>query len=286
MSKGTIVIESAKELSLRGGMIVITNRETGEEALRSIEDIQMIMIDHHSARITIPLITKLAVNNVCVVFCDEKHMPVSMMLDLYSNTIQSKRFQKQLEANLPTKKQLWKQIVEAKIRNQSLLLEKLGKGKNLLKKYADNVKSGDSTNREGIAARVYWKSLMGKNFIRDRYGEPPNSLLNYGYTLLRAMISRNLMNVGLLPTVGIFHHNCYDAFPLSDDMMEPYRPFVDYKVVQLQHKGIMDVCRDSKRELLDIFYTDIPSNAMMISASSLSDIYENKGRIVVFPKFQ
>ena len=126
MAKGTIVIESAKELSLRGGMIVITNRETGEEALRSIEDIQIIMIDHHSARITIPLITKLAVNNVCVVFCDEKHMPVSMMLDLYSNTIQSKRFQKQLEANLPTKKQLWKQIVEAKIRNQSLLLEKLG----------------------------------------------------------------------------------------------------------------------------------------------------------------
>ena len=286
MAKGTIVIESAKELSLRGGMIVITNRETGEETLRTIEDIQMIMIDHHSARITIPLITKLAVNNVCVVFCDEKHMPVSMMMDLYSNTIQSKHFQKQLEANLPTKKQLWKQIVEAKIRNQSLLLEKHGKGKNLLKKYADNVKSGDSTNREGVAARVYWKSLMGKDFIRDRYGEPPNSLLNYGYTLLRAMISRNLMNAGLLPTVGIFHRNCYDAFPLSDDLMEPYRPFVDYKVVQLQHKGITDVCRNSKRELLDIFYTDIPLNAMMISASTLSDIYENKGRIVVFPKFQ
>ena len=128
MAKQTIVIESAKELSLRDGMLVITDRESGEVVLRPIEDIHSILIDNHSARITIPLITRLSRENVCVVFCDEKHMPVTMLMDLDSNTIQSKRFQNQLSASLPVKKQLWKQIIEAKIRNQSLLLEKLGKG--------------------------------------------------------------------------------------------------------------------------------------------------------------
>ena len=184
-------------------MIVITDRDTGEIELRSLEDVQMVMIDNHSARMTVPLITRLVANNVSIVYCDETHMPVSMMMDLESNTLQSKRFQNQLAASVPTNKQLWRQIVEAKIRNQSLLLEKFGKGKNLLMQYYNNVRSGDSTNREGIAVRVYWRKLLGKNFIRDRYGEPPNSMLNYGYTVLRSMMARSLMNAGLLPTVGI-----------------------------------------------------------------------------------
>lgn len=286
MAKQTLVIESAKELSQRDGMIVIADRETGDEVLRSLEDVQMIMIDHHSARITVPLITRLVRNNVSIVFCDEKHMPVTMMLDLDSNTLQSKRFQHQLSASVPTKKQIWKQIVEAKIRNQSLLLEKLGKGRNLLSQYANNVKSGDSTHREAVAAKVYWKTLLGKNFIRDRFGDCPNSLLNYGYTLLRSMISRSLMNAGLLPTVGIFHRNCYDAFPLADDMMEPYRPYVDLKVMEMLDIGIYDVCRDSKKMLLEMFYTDIPADAMVLSASTLAGVFEGTGKIVVFPKIQ
>ncbi|MBO7051730.1 MAG: type II CRISPR-associated endonuclease Cas1 [Prevotella sp.] len=203
MAKQTLVIETAKELSLNDGMIVITDRDTGEIELRSLEDVQMVMIDNHSARMTVPLITRLVANNVSIVYCDETHMPVSMMMDLESNTLQSKRFQNQLAASVPTNKQLWRQIVEAKIRNQSLLLEKFGKGKNLLMQYYNNVRSGDSTNREGIAVRVYWRKLLGKNFIRDRYGEPPNSMLNYGYTVLRSMMARSLMNAGLLPTVGI-----------------------------------------------------------------------------------
>ena len=284
MAKQTLVIETAKELSLNDGMIAITDRDTGEIELRSLEDVQMVMIDNHSARMTVPLITKLVANNVSIVYCDETHMPVSMMMDLESNTLQSKRFQNQLAASVPTNKQLWRQIVEAKIRNQSLLLEKLGKGKNLLMQYYDNVKSGDSTNREGIAAKVYWRKLMGKDFIRDRYGEPPNSMLNYGYTVLRSMMSRSLMNAGLLPTVGIFHRNCYDAFPLADDMMEPYRPYVDRKVLDLMEDGVTEVCKQSKKALLELFFNDIPANAMLMSASTLAGVYEGKGKIVVFPK--
>ena len=284
MSKQTLVIETAKELSLNNGMIVITDKETGEMNLRPLEDVQMIMIDHHSARVTTPLITKLAKYNVSVVFCDETHMPASMTMDLESNSLQSKRFQCQLSATVPMKKQLWKQIVEAKIMNQSLLLEKLEKGKRLLAPYYSNVKSGDSSNREGVAAKVYWKTLLGKDFIRDRYGEPPNSLLNYGYAILRSITARYLMNAGLLPTVGIFHRNCYNAFPLADDMMEPYRPYIDGKVMELYNNGQTEICQKTKKTILDLFYSEIPANAMMLSASTLAGVYDGTGKIVVFPK--
>lgn len=284
MAKQTIVIESPKELSLREGMIVITDRETADEILRPLEDIRMIMIDYHSARITVPLINKLSSYNVSVVFCDEKHMPITMTMDLDSNVLQARHFQNQISASLPLKKQLWKQIVEAKIQNQSLLLEKLGKGKNILCKYASNVKSGDTSNREGVAAKMYWKQLLGKEFIRDRYGESPNSLLNYGYSLLRSLTARQLMNSGLLPTIGIFHRSCYDSFPLADDIMEPYRPFVDRKVVELMENGITSVCCQSKKMLLELFYNDIPANAMMMTASTLANVFDGNGKVVVFPK--
>ena len=284
MAKQTIVIESPKELSLREGMILITDRETADEILRPLEDIRMIMIDYHSARITVPLINKLSSYNVSVVFCDEKHMPITMTMDLDSNVLQARHFQNQISASLPLKKQLWKQIVEAKIQNQSLLLEKLGKGKNILCKYASNVKSGDTSNREGVAAKMYWKQLLGKEFIRDRYGESPNSLLNYGYSLLRSLTARQLMNSGLLPTIGIFHRSCYDSFPLADDIMEPYRPFVDRKVVELMENGITSVCCQSKKMLLELFYNDIPANAMMMTASTLANVFDGNGKVVVFPK--
>ena len=205
-------------------------------------------------------------------------------MDLDSNVLQARHFQNQISASLPLKKQLWKQIVEAKIQNQSLLLEKLGKGKNILCKYASNVKSGDTSNREGVAAKMYWKQLLGKEFIRDRYGESPNSLLNYGYSLLRSLTARQLMNSGLLPTIGIFHRSCYDSFPLADDIMEPYRPFVDRKVVELMENGITSVCCQSKKMLLELFYNDIPANAMMMTASTLANVFDGNGKVVVFPK--
>ena len=286
MAKQTLVFESPKELSLKDNLIVIKDRDTEEMTLRSLEDIRLIMIDNHSVRITVPLISRLSKLNIGVVFCDEKHMPTAMLMDLESNSLQSKRFRYQLSASKPTNKQIWKQIVEAKIRNQSLLLEKKGFGKVLLAVYYNNVKSGDTTNREGVAAKVYWSKLMGKGVIRDRYGLPPNSLLNYGYALLRSMMARCIMNAGLLPTIGIFHHNSYDAFPLADDLMEPYRPYVDYKVTSLMEEGLVDVCRESKKQLLEMFYQDIPANAMAMSASTLAGIYEGNGKIIVFPDFE
>lgn len=286
MAKQTLVIETAKELSLRDGMIAITDKETGKIVFRPIEDVQLIMLDHHSAKITAPLMSRLAMNNASVIYCDETHMPVSMTMDLDSNTLQGKRFKNQLEASAPMNKQIWKQIVEAKILNQSLLLEKLGMGEDVLAQYYKNVKSGDSTNREGIAANVYWKKLMGKSFIRARFGTSPNHLLNYGYALLRSVVARHLMNAGLLPTIGVFHRNRYNAFPLADDMMEPFRPYIDRKVVALMENKTTELCRETKKTLLNTFYTDIPGNAIMMSAATLAGIYEGSGKVVVFPKIQ
>ena len=286
MAKQTLVFESAKELSLSGGMIVITDKDSGEVVIRPIEDAQMIMVDNHSVRITIPLITKLVKHNVGIVFCDEKHMPTSMMMDLDSNTLLSKRFQHQLSATVPMKKQIWKQIVEAKIRNQSLLLEKQGKGKGVLAQYYNNVKSGDSTNREAMAAKVYWKMLMGKDFVRDRWGHAPNPMLNYGYTILRAMVARSLMNAGLLPSIGVFHRNCYNAYPLADDTMEPYRPYVDQKVKELFVNGVKDICHEAKKAFLELFYSEIPANAMMLSSSTLASVYEGTDKTIVFPHIE
>lgn len=284
MAKQTIIIETAKELSLRCGMIVIVDKESGEETLRPIEDLRTLIVDNHSVRITVPLINELVRSNVCIVYCDEKHMPASMMMDLESNSLQSKRFQSQLSAAKPVNKQLWKQIVEAKIRNQSRLIEELGKGDRLLVKYYNNVKSNDTTNREGAAARIYWKVILGKDFVRDRYGAAPNALLNYGYALLRTAMARSIMNACLLPTVGIFHRNRYDAFPLADDMMEPFRPFVDRKVLQLYDRGITGVGKESKRELMELFYSDITESALMLATTTLSGVYEGSNNIVVFPQ--
>ena len=264
-------------------MLLISDRGTGEKTLRSLEDIRLIIIDNRMVRITVPLITKLSEVNVGVVFCDDRHMPVTMLMDLDSNTLQSRRFQCQLSAKVSTNKQLWKQIVEAKIRNQSLLLEKLGIGESLLAMYYNHVQSGDPTNREGVAAKVYWKKLMGREFIRDRFGIAPNGMLNYGYALLRAMVARSLMNAGLLPTVGIHHCNRYDSFPLADDMMEPYRPFIDRRVKILMDKGVTDVTRETKQALLSVFYEDIPVDALQMSASTLAGVYEGTGKIVVIP---
>lgn len=150
----------------------------------------------------------------------------------------------------PLKKGLWKQIVETKIRNQAALLRKLGYDGDKLKPCYMNVKSADADNREGIAARIYWSELFGAEFYRSREGSPPNNLLNYGYTILRAAVARAIMGSGLFPAFGIFHRNRYNSFPLADDVMEPYRPYVDELVYQLYRNGNTQLTKKVKGELL------------------------------------
>ena len=221
-----------------------------------IEDIGFVILEHQQTNITLPLLNALSDNNVAVIFCGNDFMPNAMLMNLDSNKTQGESYRAQIEASDPLKKGLWKQIVEAKIRNQAALLNKLGKDGDKLKPYYMNVKSGDSDNREGIAAKIYWNELFGANFIRSREGVEPNNMLNYGYTLLRAAVARSLMGSGLFPAFGIFHRNRYNAFPLADDIMEPYRPYVDEIVFDLYANGERELTKEVKTRLLRLLFMD------------------------------
>jgi CRISPR-associated protein Cas1 len=180
-----------------------------------------------------------------------------MLMTLDGNTTLQETYRIQLDATLPTKKQAWKQLIESKIRNQSNLLLSLEKDGNALKPYYMNVKSGDSDNREGAAARIYWGLLFGDSFRRQRDGDPPNSLLNYGYTILRAAVARALLGSGLYPAFGLYHRNRYNSFPLADDVMEPYRPFVDQVVFDMFANGDDFLSSETKAQLQRVLFMDV-----------------------------
>lgn len=256
MVKRTLFFANPCRLSMRNAQLVIENHETAEVKTVPIEDIGVVLIENQMVTFTIPAINALTENNCAVVLCDGKHMPVSMLMSLDSNSVQAETYRFQTEASLPLKKNLWKQVVEAKIRNQANLLTELGKDGALLKAYYSNVKSGDSDNREGLAARIYWDALFDGSFQRARKGEDPNAILNYGYAILRAGMARSIMGSGLFPAFGLFHKNRYNAFPLADDLMEPYRPYVDQIVYNLASEGINELNSTSKQALLRLLFID------------------------------
>lgn len=244
-------------LSLRNNQMIINTKEMPDmQRSVPIEDIGFVILEHQQTNITLPLLNALSDNNVAVIFCGDNFMPNAMLMNLDSNKTQGESYRAQIEASEPLKKGMWKQIVEAKIRNQAALLNKLGKNGERLKPYYTNVKSGDADNREGVAAKIYWGELFGEDFIRSREGVEPNNMLNYGYTLLRAAVARSLMGSGLFPAFGIFHRNRYNAFPLADDIMEPYRPYVDEIVFDLYANGERKLTKDVKSQLLRLLFTD------------------------------
>jgi CRISPR-associated protein Cas1 len=257
MISRSLLISSAVKLSLRNSQLIITYLD-GDAAPRQvpIEDIGYVVLEHQQSVASMPALNALSDNNVAVVFCDRDHLPSSMLLNLDSHSTQSENFRDQISAGLPLKKNLWQQIIAAKIKNQSLVLSKFGKDGDLLRPFYMNVKSGDSDNREGLAARLYWRELFGRDFIRDQDGTEINALLNYGYAILRAAVARALMGAGLLPTLGIFHRNRYNAFPLADDVMEPFRPFVDEIVYGQVVAGTCSLTKESKAELIRVVYAD------------------------------
>lgn len=244
-------------LSLKDNQMVVNTKQMPDmKKTVPIEDIGFVILEHQQTNITLPLLNALSDNNVAVIFCGDNFMPNAMLMNLDSNKTQGESYRTQIEASEPLKKGLWKQIVEAKIRNQASLLNKLGKNGERLKPYYTNVKSGDVDNREGVAAKIYWRELFGEGFIRSREGAEPNNMLNYGYTLLRAAVARSLMGSGLFPAFGIFHRNRYNAFPLADDIMEPYRPYVDEIVFDLYANGERKLTKDVKSQLLRLLFTD------------------------------
>lgn len=257
MLKRTIVITEPFRLSYRNGQMVVATREMPEVTRTvPIEDMGFLLIENQMATATMPLLNALVDSGVSVVLCDGKGMPHAFLQNMDGNNSQGETLHLQIAVSEPTRKQLWKQIVEAKIYNQERLLNKLHGNGDVLKPFRMNVKSGDSDNREGAAAHAYFPLLFGADFTRDRTQEGINTLLNYGYTVLRAATARALVSSGLTPALGLFHHNRSNAFPLADDMMEPFRPFVDEVVYGLCEEGKLTLTKETKGALIQVLYCD------------------------------
>ncbi len=300
MIKRTLFFSKPYYLSLKYSQLVIRSKGNGEEQSEDVsipvEDIGYMVLEHPQISFSIKLLEQLCSNNVAVVFCDSKHMPSSMLLPLDGHHIQGEMFRHQLAATAPLKKNLWKQTIEAKIMNQARMLEFQGINPVGLKNIAKNVKSDDSDNREGFAAKLYWQALMGNDFVRDRYGAPPNHFLNYGYILLRSAVARALVGSGLLATLGIHHRNRYNAFCLADDIMEPYRPYVDRIVVGLNRKypDAGELTTEQKAGLLGLFSEDVVIGkvkrplmlALSVTTASLARCYSCESRRIVYPIFE
>ena len=300
MIKRTLCFSHPAYLSLRNGQLVIKlephDNEPERQATVPIEDIGVVVLDHRQITLTHGALSALVDNNAAVVTCDDRHMPVGLLLPLEGNTIQSERFRDQIDASLPLRKQLWQQTVQQKIRNQAAMLQELhGIEVGNMRKWAGEVLSGDSTNLEGRAAAFYWSHMFPTlpSFTRSREGDYPNALLNYGYAILRTVIARALVGSGLLPTLGIHHHNRYNAYCLADDIMEPYRPYVDRLVVQTMAEcGDVEMTTDIKRRLLTVPTLEVSISGqrspLMVAATqttaSLARCFSGENRRISYPE--
>ena len=308
MIKKTLYFGNPVYLSLKNAQLVIKLPEVvrndtlpesfkrNSEVTKPIEDIGVVVLDHKQITITSGVLEALLENNCAIITCDSRSMPVGLMLPLCVNTTQNERFRDQLDASLPLVKQLWQQTIKAKIENQAAVLQECsGAETRCMKVWADDVKSGDSNNLEARAAAYYWKNLFPiKDFTRDREGIPPNNLLNYGYAVLRAIVARGLVVSGLLPTLGIHHHNRYNAYCLADDIMEPYRPYVDRLVYNMINQGVdyTELTKELKAQLLIIptLETNIAGkrSPLMVAVgqttASLYKCFSGELRKIFYPK--
>jgi CRISP-associated protein Cas1 len=298
MIKRTVYFGNPAYLRLKNKQLkVMKPNENEESASIPIEDIGVIVLDHQQITISNGLLASLLENNVAVIGCDKTHHPTGMFLPLEGHILQSKRVKHQLAASEPLKKNLWAQTVYAKVKNQAKLLELSGVNAKQLHALLPQIKTGDSDNVEGRAARIYWPLITRDDtFVRDRYGFPPNSQLNYAYAILRAAVARALVSSGLLPTLGIFHKNQYNAYCLADDIMEPYRPFCDKIVLNMYNKEELEfneLSTEQKAEILKLLTEDVligkKKSPLMVAINrtthSLYECYAGDRRKLIYPEF-
>ena len=251
MIKRTIEISGkGNDLSIDLGSLVI--RKDGEPLGRiPLEDIGVLILDAPTTTYTHSVITEVIAAGAVIIPCGRNHHPCGLFLP-QDNSLIVQRLAAQVQAPLPLKKSLWKQVVQAKIRSQAAALGPHSPAARLLLSLVPRVRSGDPANVEAHAARIYWPALFGEHFRRLPDGEPPNSLLNYGYMVLRACVARAVCGAGLHPSLGLHHHNRGNPFCLADDLLEPLRPLVDARAKALVGGGVMEINRDSKTQLLSV----------------------------------
>lgn len=300
MIKKTLYFGNPAYLSLRLEQLVIKTQkqeDDGESLTKTIpiEDIGVVVLDHRQITITQGVMEKLLENNCAVITCDSRHLPVGLLLPLVGNTVQNERFRSQIDSSLPLRKQLWQQTIQAKIANQAAVLEySTSRRHGNMLAWVSQVKSGDSDNVEARAATYYWKTIFPErpDFLRGQFEDDPNGLFNYGYAVLRAVVARSLVMSGLLPTLGIHHHNRYNAYCLADDIMEPYRPYVDRLVLDIiAEDGTLSLTQSAKLRLLSIPVLDVEidghTSPLMVAVStttaSLAKCFGGELRKIVYP---
>jgi len=286
MIKRTLYFGNPVYLSTKQDQLLVSFSEPEKQnVLIPIEDIGVAILDHYGVTISQALIHRLLENNVALITCNDRHIPTGLLLNLEGHTLQQERFTAQIKAGEPLKKRLWQQLIKSKIINQAALLEAIKHPADNLKRWAVKTRSGDPDNYEARAAAYYWKNLFAAHtdeFKRGRYEDEPNNMLNYGYAILRAIAARSLVGSGLLPTLGIHHHNRYNAYCLADDIMEPYRPFVDelvLSIMDMEDIDIYDLSPELKKHLLQLPVIDVLLDkekrplmvAMQHSTASLAD---------------
>ncbi|MDT7829269.1 type II CRISPR-associated endonuclease Cas1 [Pricia sp. S334] len=299
MIKRTLFFGNPAYLSTKNEQLVVNfPEEDKREATIPIEDLGYVVLEDPQITITNGLLRKLVQNKTAVITCDSQHLPCSLLQPLVGHTEQTERIRHQLNASQPLKKNLWQQTIEAKIHNQANHLLRREKNALKLKRWAKEVKSGDTGNHEAIAAAYYFQNLFDaiEGFSRNQKGVPPNNLLNYGYAVLRAVTARALISSGMLPTVGIYHRNKYNPFCLADDIMEAYRPYVDAMVYEISETEpeIDELNQNIKAQLLTIPAMDVFIDgkwsplmiAMSRTTSSLYDCFLGSSRKILYPEFE
>ncbi len=301
MIKRTLNFGNPAYLSKKDNQLIIKfpikkGEEEKDAIIIPIEDIGIVILENPQITISHTLLASLIENNVAVVTSDSKYRPNGLFLNLDGNTLQSEKFNAQINASEPLKKQLWQQTITAKIKNQAALLDNRDVAVKNMNTWARKVRSGDPDNYEARAAAYFWANIFIDipDFRRGREEAEPNNLLNYGYAILRAIVARSLVGSGLLPTLGIHHHNKYNAYCLADDIMEPYRPFVDSLVVDIVESGenYEEMTTAIKKQLLAIATIDVTVGgksgplmvAMQRTTASLAKCFEGETRKILYPQ--
>ncbi len=273
----------------RGFLTVSKDKE--ELGKVPLSDISGLICNSHALTFTNNIILSLVEQGSSVVICGHNYLPEAIIWPVESNSQQQLRMRYQINASKPLTKQLWAEIIKQKILNQSDVLNFIGRTNNRLSVLAKEVKSGDKDNLEAQAARIYWTKIFGDEFTRDRMSDGINSMLNYGYTILRSTVARSIMAVGLHPTLGIHHHNQFNPMCLVDDMMEPFRPLIDLLVYYLNKSGHENVSEDVKRYLANSINIDLETedgNSPLFQvinklSVSLAQSYEQEKVLLRFP---
>lgn len=253
------IADNGRYLSADRGFCVVSK---GERVLGRIplDDIAVLLLSAPGITLSKALLQRLAEGGALVMVCGSDFLPQSLLMPIAAHSLVTKNIKTQIAASLPFKKRIWQQIVVCKIRYQARTLQWCDKDPCLVGRLADQVKSGDSDLREAAAAKLYWSLLFGQGFVRDREAEGVNRLLNYGYAVMRASMARAVCAAGLLPSLGVNHHNNYNAFCLADDFFEIYRPLVDYEVYQLWQEGSLSLTPEVKRRLVQLLWVKAKTN--------------------------